>query len=310
MDKLKAVFSPGSKADDEVMYGEGDSSNMGKMTGQGTHFGHSRTTDPSEDVTAPQGGLEGSEITNIRLASTTAIKGGVPGSTQDASDKTPSSDATKAAKLATIFSASGNTSSTGEKNPESQTAELASSRAGQTHQGEYASQEQIEQYLTLNTAPSTNDPQSQVSATSARTDDPRTTIAGIAASRAEKGHQDQLAPDARSSSVANQGNAGLPIYDEMTGQPSQKAPASSTAHPHSQSGAAAATSGELTSSTSPYNSHSVDPRVDGSKNQSTHYGRDAALGGGAAAAAAAAATAYEADKSRREPQHENVRTSK
>ena len=48
MDKLKSILNPGKKADDEVLYGEGNPNNLGKVTGEGTHFGASRTTAEDE----------------------------------------------------------------------------------------------------------------------------------------------------------------------------------------------------------------------------------------------------------------------
>lgn len=46
MDKIKAILNPGAKVDDDVLYDTKDSDNLGKHTGEGTHFGHSRTTHP------------------------------------------------------------------------------------------------------------------------------------------------------------------------------------------------------------------------------------------------------------------------
>ncbi|KAL9617330.1 MAG: hypothetical protein Q9160_007859 [Pyrenula sp. 1 TL-2023] len=53
MEKVKNIFSPGHSKDDELMYGTGSpSSNKGKVSGEGSHFGSSRgddsTTSPPE----------------------------------------------------------------------------------------------------------------------------------------------------------------------------------------------------------------------------------------------------------------------
>ena len=77
MEKIKAILNPGAKADDEILYDTGESNNLGKQTGEGTHFGHSRTThgDPAtEDVSSgsaaqPQTTAPG--ITNEPTATTT-----------------------------------------------------------------------------------------------------------------------------------------------------------------------------------------------------------------------------------------------
>ena len=44
MDKIRNILSPGAKADDEVMYGEENPNKLGKVSGEGSHFGGSRTT--------------------------------------------------------------------------------------------------------------------------------------------------------------------------------------------------------------------------------------------------------------------------
>lgn len=76
MDKLKSILNPGSKSDDNKMYGSED--NSGKTGGQGTHFSGSRADHPSgtSEGIAPSGGSSNLMSDN---ASTTALKEGVAG---------------------------------------------------------------------------------------------------------------------------------------------------------------------------------------------------------------------------------------
>ncbi|KAI9877958.1 MAG: hypothetical protein M1830_002365 [Pleopsidium flavum] len=119
MEKLKNIINPGSKKDDEVMYGSGQSSdpvhsaNTGGVSGQGSHFGSSqRGTDPLSSSTNPtssgvgsgsgygsevsgtgrQPGLSGNTTSRSNMpggfddgASTASIKSGVPGYPQSGS---------------------------------------------------------------------------------------------------------------------------------------------------------------------------------------------------------------------------------
>ena len=134
MEKLKSVFSPGSKADDDVLYGEGGSNNLGKVAGEGSHFGHSRTTDPSESTTGSANAPADSTTTGVSKpgATNTGNSGMVTGS----DIQSPSTDATKAAQLAskphdqeTQRIPSSNT-----QDPKGTTAALAASRADASHQ--------------------------------------------------------------------------------------------------------------------------------------------------------------------------------
>ena len=96
MDRIKSVFNPGAKADNEILYGQGTPDNTGKLAGEGNHFGHSRTTvDPAGNTTGTTGlgstaepgvantpsGFEG-DVNDA--SSTTATRGGIPGTTQPA----------------------------------------------------------------------------------------------------------------------------------------------------------------------------------------------------------------------------------
>ena len=229
MDKLKSVFSPGSKEDDSVLYGDGNSSNLGKVTGEGTHFGHSRTTDPSESSSPSARGT----AENATIDASKAATSNTPTSSTatEPTEQTPSSDATKAAQLAS-------------KQQPQETQEISSY----------------------------DDP------------DQKGTNADFAASRADAGHQKDTPSGATGSS--DQTRSGLPIDNEFALSPN-----STSGQPQSQTGTTAPNS---TSYSSPYSTHSIDPRVDpsASHTQKEHQvGRDFPLGG-----ATAGAAAYEGDK--------------
>ena len=136
MEKLKSVFSPGSKADDDVLYGEGKSNNLGQVAGEGSHFGHSRTTDPSASTTGSATAPPDSTTTSISksAATDTATPGTVPG----AYPQSPPSDATKAAQLASKphDQETRGISSSNTQDPTGTTAGLAASRADASHQKE------------------------------------------------------------------------------------------------------------------------------------------------------------------------------
>ena len=102
MDKIKSVFSPGSKADDNVLYGDGNSENLGKVAGEGSHFGHSRTTEPSVTTgsAAPTAGNAPAGTSALDTSRTAALNTGTGPTTLGSDTQTPSPDATRAAQLA------------------------------------------------------------------------------------------------------------------------------------------------------------------------------------------------------------------
>ena len=134
MEKLKSVFSPGSKADDDVLYGEGNSNNLGKVAGEGSHFGHSRTTDPSEGTTGSANAP--TDTTTTRISTPGAANIGTSGIVTRSDVQSPSTDATKAAQLASKphDQETQGVSSSNTQDPKVTTAALAASRADASHQ--------------------------------------------------------------------------------------------------------------------------------------------------------------------------------
>ena len=138
MDKLKAVFSPGSKADDSVLYGDGNADNMGKVTGEGSHFGHSRTTEPSATTagSGPTGTSGPADTSAIDTSKPAASNTGAGIATLSSDQQKPSIDATTAAQLASKPQAQEATtvapSST--QDTKDTTASLAASRAENSRQ--------------------------------------------------------------------------------------------------------------------------------------------------------------------------------
>ena len=96
MEKIKAILNPGAKADDDILYGQGSPDNTGKVGGEGSHFGHSRTTAEGGSTATNTTGLGSTADPGVAntasgfdkdindASSTTATKGGIPGTTQPA----------------------------------------------------------------------------------------------------------------------------------------------------------------------------------------------------------------------------------
>lgn len=130
MDKIKSVFSPGSKADDDVLYGDGNNSNLSNVAGQGSHFGHSRTTDPVEGgstgATNAPAGRTGIGSSNMGTSSA-----GTGATSLGSNTQTSPSDALRAAQVATKPQAHDyqQTASSIRQDPRGTTSGLAASRA-------------------------------------------------------------------------------------------------------------------------------------------------------------------------------------
>ena len=228
MEKIKAILNPGAKADDDVLYGQGTTDNTGKVAGEGSHFGHSRTTagtTGSESAGGPDvANAAGCERDVNDASSTTATKGGIPGATQPAT------------------------------HTESPNAAAATASEGAVPGDRYGSTK------------------------------------ALASSRAGKGPQDNLQPDENSGSVLGGGNQDYVAAKDAGG--------SSIDNRHGPSGTQTTplTGGtsrpqDTISSSNPYSSAPIDPRVDPSRSSTGkdhHIARDAALGGTAAGAGYAA----------------------